>query len=201
MRIDLVSPLFLTASKVVNRITLDFIAASHVAGAIAGIYTCPGGTVGGLCGTFFVTNDVATGTTATFTASGSPPATVTLLRPQTNRVIAQNVASGLCPNDPTHGSGYGINFRWTMSAKPPNLDHFNLHVQHVGSPVAALDVNLTARRYRLLVCNEPVIDSDLANWFWQVTAFDNAGAVLGTSEQRPFSFAPCRLLNGTACAP
>ncbi|PWT87387.1 MAG: hypothetical protein C5B56_10570 [Proteobacteria bacterium] len=73
MRISLVSPLFVTASKQANRIDLDFIAATKVAALVAGIYTCPGGVVGGLCGTFFLTSSFADGTTGVFTAGGLPP--------------------------------------------------------------------------------------------------------------------------------
>jgi hypothetical protein len=125
---------------------------------------------------------------------------VTLIDPLTNEVIAQNHARTLCPSDPVRGSGYKIHFGWSF-ARPPTFNHFHLHVQRVGAPTALLDVDVTKRGFKLVACNSVISDSDLANWFWQVTAYDNSGAVLGTSEQRPFSFATCRLSNGAACAP
>jgi DNA-binding beta-propeller fold protein YncE len=129
----------------------------------------------------------------------SPPLAVTLLNPNANAVIAQN--QGIpCPSDPARGTGYKIKFGWAY-VRPPNFSHFHLHVQRVGAPLATVDVNLTTRTFKLLACNSVVIDSDLANWYWQVTAVDNSGSVLATSVQRPFSFAACRLSNGAACAP
>ncbi len=133
-------------------------------------------------------------------ACGAAPSTVTLITPQTGAVIAQNHNLPFCPSDPTRGAGYRANFRWAYT-KPPSFNHFHLHVQRVGAPTAALDRNLSRRQFWFVACNRVVPDSDLGNWFWQVTAVDNSGAILGTSEQRPFSFAPCRLSNGAACAP
>jgi hypothetical protein len=198
IHIYLTSPLFLTASKLVNR--FDLTALPGNGSTLVGIYSCPGGTVGGLCGTYYGTADHAQSATApVLTASGSPPATVTLVKPAANKVIAQNTLGNSCPSDPTRGSGYRINFKWKYS-KPPNFNHFHLHVQRMGSP-ATVDVDLATKTFKLNACNSVVIDSDLANWDWQVTAFDNSGAVLATSAPGPFSFAPCRLPNGAACAP
>ena len=134
------------------------------------------------------------------TTSAPPPTDLTLTTPQTGAVIAQNHNLAFCPSDPTRGAGYQANFRWTYT-KPPSFNHFHLHVQRVGAPTAALDRNLSGNKFWFLACNRVVVDSELGNWFWQVTAIDNSGGVLGISEQRPFSFAPCRLTNGTACAP
>lgn len=130
-------------------------------------------------------------------ASIGNAAAVTLTTPVADAVITQNDPTIKCPLNPTFGYGYKIVFQWA-GAKPVNFGHYHLRVQHTGS-VPVIDQNLKRQRRRLKQCDSFVIDSNLNNWIWQVTTFDNAGNVLDVSEQRSFSFAPCRLSNGQAC--
>jgi hypothetical protein len=123
-----------------------------------------------------------------------------LKKPLPSAVIQQNNPFIGCPNDPTRGYGYRIKFVWS-GFKQPNFDHYHLPVQHVGSPVAAVNQNVTIPTFKIKNCNMSVLDSDLANWYWQVTELDSSGNVLAMSVQSPFSFAACRLSNGQTCAP
>lgn len=184
--VDTVSNEILAANDTNDSITVYSRAAN---GNVAPIRTISGKATG-LNGPFYLSLGTPTVT----------PSALTLVRPSANAVVQQNDLGSLCPSDPARGSGYRIGFQWAYH-QPPNFNHYRLRVQRVGSPVATLDVKVTSKAFTLSACNSFVIDSDLANWYWQVTAFGNAGQVLATSTQGPFSFAPCRLSNGAACAP
>ncbi|MEO8565900.1 MAG: hypothetical protein ABI541_05915 [Betaproteobacteria bacterium] len=122
-------------------------------------------------------------------------AAVTLRKPVENGVIAQNDPTVGCAGG-SYGDGFKLDFRWSRSTSP-NFAYYHLVVQHASaSPI--IDDNFRKHRFISPSCGF-VIDSNLANWHWQVTVFDQAGNLLETSELRSFSFAPCRLSSGQAC--
>jgi hypothetical protein len=78
---------------------------------------------------------------------------------------------------------------------------YQLVVRHIDALHPALDVRLATPGFTWTGCNNFVIDRNLDNWHWQVTALDGANQVLAVSEQRTISFLPCRLSDGTtACS-
>ena len=126
------------------------------------------------------------------------PPTLTLNAPVSVVPVTQNDSTLGCNFDSNRGYGYAIDFSWTA---PPikNLHRYELVLQHVGGTSPALDVVVTGTSYRLLACNAFVIDTNLTNWYWQVSALNNGHKVLALSEQRALSFAPCRLAGGFLC--
>jgi hypothetical protein len=119
--------------------------------------------------------------------------TPSLADPVAGAVISQS--------DPACNGLFGstINFDWSI---PNPIGHktFTLVLQHVGSPVpASLQQGLTTPSAVFNDCGSVVIDSNLSNWYWQVTVFNRAGKQIGQSERRPLSFAPCRLQSGQPC--
>jgi hypothetical protein len=121
---------------------------------------------------------------------------ITLISPAANVVIPQsNPATGCALS--TYGYGYTITFDWN-SAPLKNGHTYTLQLQHVGSAFPMVLDGLTTSTYILATCGF-VIDSNLSNWYWTVSRVSANGAVAQVSEQRPFSFAPCRLPSGAAC--
>jgi hypothetical protein len=124
--------------------------------------------------------------------------TIDLLSPAPNVVITQNDPTTGCTDDATRGFGYMIQFEWSDSKTLRGKQTYTLTVQHAGSLPDTFD-GLKSTTFDDLACNFFVIDQNLSNWTWQVNVINAKGRVLGTSEQRPFSFAPCRLASGQAC--
>jgi hypothetical protein len=123
---------------------------------------------------------------------------ITLISPAASVVITQNDMTTGCGLDPTRGYGFRIIFDW--SSKPlKNGSTYTLRLQHVGSSLPILVEGLTSATYNFLDCNGFIIDSNLSNWYWQVSHVMADGTVSKVSVQRPFSFAPCRLSTGEAC--
>lgn len=114
--------------------------------------------------------------------------------------IPQNVSTLGCAAHPTAGSGFGIVFRWMPipSWRPDRaigIRGYRLRVQHQDAPNPALDVTLagaSSTSYRWVSCNSFVIDSNLDDWIWSVTAVDSEGHVVASSHSS-FLFLPCRL--------
>ncbi len=132
-------------------------------------------------------------------ACGASPSTVTLITPQTGAVIAQNHHLAFCPSDPTRGRGYQATFRWAYT-KPSNFNHFHLHVQRVGAPTAALDrdLNKTTSGSWHATASSPIASSAIGFAGDRIRQFRRYP---GNVDETGFSFAPCRLSNGAACAP
>ena len=130
--------------------------------------------------------------------AGPPtPANLTLTAPGSGATIVQNDPTIGCTLDANRGYGYAIDFSW-VNPQLKGVKRYRLVVQH-GSAPAVLDVIVTGTSYRWLVCHGFVIDVNLAGWHWQVTALNNGTKVIAISELRPFSFAPCRLVDTTPC--
>jgi hypothetical protein len=128
------------------------------------------------------------------------PRKITLADPVTGAVIPQNDLATGCALNATYGYGYMIAFDWSTARAVPNGTTFTLVLQHTGAPFPALtQEGLTDPSYLLVECNTFVIDSNLSSWYWQVSVFGADGRVRAVSEQRPLSFAPCRLSGGQAC--
>ena len=132
--------------------------------------------------------------------AGPPtPANLTLTAPGSGATIVQNDPTIGCTLDANRGYGYAIDFSW-VNPQLKGVKRYRLVVQH-GSAPAVLDVIVPiGTTYRWVPpCGSFVIDSNLTGWHWQVTALNNGTKVIASSEQRPFSFAPCRLVDTTPC--
>jgi len=139
--------------------------------------------------------------------AGPPPkVAITLTNPASGYVIPQNNTAIGCTADPNRGSGFQVVFNWSATGINPKynllsqIDGYRLVLQHFGSTSPALDVVVPASQntYTDTACGAFVIDSNLTNWTWQVSAV-KGGSSKGDSELRPISFAPCRLANGAPC--
>ena len=122
-----------------------------------------------------------------------------LADPLTGAVVTQNDPTTGCALNPTYGYGYQITFDWSIPSRLGQKT-FTLVLQHVGSAAPALlQPGLTAPSYVLIDCNSFVTDTNLSNWYWQVTVVNRSGKTVGVSQRRPLTFAPCRLQSGQAC--
>jgi len=128
-----------------------------------------------------------------------PPASLALTTPAADAVIVQNDPSTGCTLDANRGYGFVINFSW-VNPQLKGLKRYELVVQRTGSALAALDVIVTGTSFQWRACNAFVIDGNLTDWHWQVTALNNGAKVIARSEQRAFSFATCRLATGAVCS-
>jgi hypothetical protein len=79
----------------------------------------------------------------------------------------------------------------------PETATYELVVQHIGAEFPLLDVMVSTRTYTHTNCNAFVIDANLANWQWHVTARSGGNGVIVDSGPRSFRFAPCRLADRT----
>ena len=125
---------------------------------------------------------------------------MTLIAPAANAVITQNDPSlaGRCsPDATTRGYGYVIDFSWNL---PPDLTHvkrYELVLQH---DTTGIPIVFNATSFQYLACNAFVIDNNLFNWHWQVSALNNGKKVIAVSAPSPFfSFALCRLASNALC--
>ena len=125
---------------------------------------------------------------------------ITLISPSANVVILQNDVATGCPPTPTHPYGYMINFAWSDPQRLKNGNTYTVQMQHAGSvfPLVVQE-GLTTSTYAFVDCGSFIIDSNLSNWYWTVSHVRSNGTVNLISEQRPFSFTPCRLSTGEAC--
>jgi len=126
------------------------------------------------------------------------PHQIDLLDPAPSVVITQNDPATGCANDATRGFGFRITFDWSDSKILKGKQTYTLTVQHAGALPDTFD-GLKTTSFDDLECGSFVVDQNLSNWTWQVSVINAKGEVRGTSEKRPFSFAPCRLSSGLAC--
>lgn len=128
-----------------------------------------------------------------------PPTPVTLTAPDPGVVIVQNdsTLNGFCIPDANRGLGFRITFDWTDYQPATKVKYYTLQLHH-GS-ASPISVDTMASTYDYVACNAFVVDFNLTGWYWTVTVVGKGPAVQNP-EQRPFSFASCRLSDGvTAC--
>ena len=141
---------------------------------------------------------------AAATPTPAPPAVagvITLVAPAAGAVVTQNDPSlaTKCPANATRGLGYVIEFSW-KAVGLANVAGFQVVMQHGSGTPIVLDVDgSTTTSLSALSCNTFVIDNNLTGWHWQVNALNNGKQVVVSSQQRAFTFGPCRLANGTPC--
>lgn len=124
---------------------------------------------------------------------------VDLVSPAANAVIPQNrsdIGCSLISGQEIRGHGLQILFDWADVAGAVSYDIF---ATDVDARIPIVNTTVTGSQYTHTACNSFVADGNLEGWIWRVRARDNAGNVGAWSEDRPFSFAPCRLADGTAC--
>src|SRR5258706_10366487 len=126
---------------------------------------------------------------------------ITLISPAANVVILQNDVATGCPPTPTHPYGYMISFAWSDPQPLRNGSTYTVQMQHAGSPFpAVVQEGLTTSTYAFVDCGSFIVDSNLSNWTWEVIRVRADNTFVRESEQRPFSFGPCRVLDGAACS-
>jgi hypothetical protein len=139
------------------------------------------------------------------TAAGArrpPPVPVTLIAPAADVVIVQNdpalqtICSGI---NPAYGNGFRITFDWTDYEPVSKVKTYTVELHH-GATIfsTSLDTTGAESTYDYIACGNFVTDSNLTGWYWQVIV-NGKGPAVQDPEQRPFSFAPCRLADGSAC--
>ncbi len=139
-------------------------------------------------------------------AGPPPPASITLVTPVSGATIQQNdsALAGTCTLDPNRGYGFSVAYDWDAPLVKQKGGFtafggsYHLVVQH-GASTPALDVTVTTSSYTDLACNTFVIDNNLADWHWRVTAV-KGGKVVADSGPRSFSFAQCRLASTAPCS-
>jgi hypothetical protein len=113
--------------------------------------------------------------------------------------VPQNLPGTGCGTS-TRGNVF-ITFTWRVSA-PADIAAYRLLVQHRGSTIPLVNAGLggdsTTATYRS--CDAYVADANLDGWEWSVTAVNRNGVDIAYAHGT-FSFAPCRLADGTACHP
>jgi hypothetical protein len=132
--------------------------------------------------------------------SGIEKVKVTLVSPGRDAVIAQNVSTIGCTPNATTGYGFSIKFAWKTNHDKV-IAGYELLAQHQGSPIPIVSVTLNgadATSFTYRSCNAFVMDSNLNSWEWSVRAVDDQGQK-GAWTAGNFSFARCRLANGTQC--
>jgi len=128
----------------------------------------------------------------------SPPG-IALIAPARGATIVQNDPSTGCPPNATRGYGLAVTFAWNP-LPVEGVSGYRLVVRRIGALYPALDMRVEAPGWTWMDCNGFVADRNLDDWYWQITALDGANQVLAVSEQRSFSFLPCRLSDGrTPC--
>ncbi len=115
-----------------------------------------------------------------------------LLAPQMGDTIAQNDPTIGCPFDNAGGYGFAVHFDWSIVS---GAAAYHLHLQHTGSPFAALDTILPDSTLTYRFCNAYVIDANLHDWRWTVAGVTDSGsdgpwAGEGTYEFAPMVFPP-----------
>jgi len=137
-------------------------------------------------------------------AGPGAPGPLSLNLPSASAVVVQNdpATTGCAANATSLGfSGFVIDFSWT-APQVKGVHRYEVVMQHGNSPRALDVIVTTGTSYHWDACSSYVIDANLSDWHWQVTALGNGGhKALAISEARPISFAACRLADGTtACS-
>lgn len=133
---------------------------------------------------------------ATAASPNVAKAKVTLVSPEQEAVIAQNLPSTGCTPSPTRGNGLIIEFDWKATHKSA-IAAYQL-VAQFDTAIPIVDATLTGTSYTYVNCNAFVPDSNLDGWAWRVRAMDNQGN-FGAWTEASFTFAPCRLADATPC--
>ena len=141
---------------------------------------------------------------AVVTAACKPasPGVITLVTPAANAIVTQNdpVLATQCPANAARGTGYVIEFSWTLPSDVSQFKRYQVVLQHGSSIPIELDVDgASTTSFTHLSCNSFVIDTNLSGWHWQVNALGNGDKVVASSEQRALTFGPCRLADATPC--
>ena len=121
----------------------------------------------------------------------NPPG-IALIAPARATAIVQNDPSTGCPPNATRGYGLAVTFAWNP-LPVEGVSGYRLVVRRIGALYPAVDMRVEAPGWTWMDCNGFIADRNLDDWYWQVTALDGANQVLAVSEQRAFSFLPCRL--------
>ena len=124
-------------------------------------------------------------------------AKITLVLPEQDAVIAQNLPSTGCTPNPTRGNGLIIEFDWKANHKSA-IAAYQLVAKKNTAIFPIVDATLTGTSYTYVNCNAFVPDSNLDGWAWRVRAMDDQGN-FGAWMEASFTFAPCRLADGTPC--
>ena len=129
-----------------------------------------------------------------------PGGTVALISPTTGAQITQNDASLGCPAHATRGYGFRLAFDWddvTGAAR------YFVRLKRTGALYPAVDWSVPVSEFEGLWCNAFVTDANLTNWVWRVAAVahgaDSTAADTLWSEERTYSFLPCRISEGVPC--
>lgn len=131
--------------------------------------------------------------------SERPRFSVTLLDPQPRAVIPQNVADLDCPANPERGNGFRLSFDWAASGDASSSGSYRIVVRREGATYPIIDEVVATSEHVRVFCNAFVIDQNLHGWQWKVRPLAQDGNAGPWTEPRDFSFAPCRLPDGTHC--
>ncbi len=134
----------------------------------------------------------------TFLATGTLAAPV-LITPASAAVIPQNrpdIGCSLIAGGEGRGFGHQIIFDWSDVAGAASYEVF---ATHVGASLPIVATFTESSDFTATFCNSFVDAGNLDNWEWRVRALDGAGNAGVWADFRPFSFAPCRLPDDSAC--
>ncbi len=125
---------------------------------------------------------------------------IRLVAPAPGATVLQNDPATGCSTSarPLAGYGWTVTFEWA-APEMAEVAAYELIVQHVGAIYPVVDVRVSDLSFTQTACAAFVVDCNLTDWHWQVTALDSAERVIATSRQGWFSFMPCRLDDGTPC--
>ena len=127
----------------------------------------------------------------------SCPRAPRLLIPKKDAVVPQNNAFGCTPHA-TRGYGIQMVFDWADVSDADGIAAYDIYAKKDTASFPIIDTSVPFSTYTHTSCNSFVIDSNLTGWEWKVRARDNLGNV-GPWRARTFSFAPCKLADGTSC--
>jgi hypothetical protein len=120
--------------------------------------------------------------------------------PLDGALLEQNDPATGCIAHPTRGYGFRLAFDWEDVA---GADRYLVRFKRNGAPYAVIEHSTTESTFNGLFCNAFVIDQNLSNWVWRVSALANGADSLATdtlwTEVRNYGFKPCRLASGVAC--
>jgi len=122
-----------------------------------------------------------------------------LIEPIDNQAIKQNNPDIGCPFSENFGFGHEIFFDWTDSESPNGIVGYEIFAIGGNAIFPIIHTFATESEFTDTSCNSFVIDANLENWTWNVTAVDNQGNKSEVSETKVFRFEECRLEGGVPC--
>lgn len=131
--------------------------------------------------------------------SERPRFSVTLLDPEPGAVVPQNVTDLDCPANPDRGYGFRLSFDWADAGDGSGSQSYRIVAQRKGATYPIVDQVVPTSEHVRVFCNAFVIDQNLEGWQWKVRPLAQNGDVGPWTEPRDFSFAACRLPDGTHC--